>query len=187
MIKNKQFMPIIHPEWKELISALPWKSQAEVFMAILEYPNGSSNVPVIWNFIKKQIDDDKASYKAFHEQKCSVLSSNRQKRWEKSKSIQAKEEKPVITTPETKEEPKQKEESHNTNTDDHLGRRPIERIAEGTPALPYAGKVPKEVRDFAHSLFPHAVESSEAEKQRKTQEAIRQEMHEAIMNDDVPF
>lgn len=104
------------------------------------------------------------------------------------KSIKSVKEKPVLTTPEIKEEPKPVEESHNTNTDDHLGRRPIERIAEGTSTQPYAGKVPKEIRDFARSIFPHAVESSEAERQRKTQEAIRQEMHEAIMNDDdIPY
>jgi ribosomal protein L35 len=113
---------------------------------------------------------------------------NVSKGMKKAKKIKSEEEKPMITTPEIKEEPKPVEESHNTNTDGHSGKRPIERIAEGTPTQPYTGKVPKEVRDFAHSIFPHAVESSEAEKQRKTQEAIRQEMHEAIMNDDdIPY
>lgn len=53
----KQFSPHIYPEWGELISDLPIDKQAEIFNAILKYPNVDVDSG-IWRFIKSQIDKD---------------------------------------------------------------------------------------------------------------------------------
>ena len=59
----KQFSPHVYPEWGELISDLPIEKQAEIFNAILKYPNVDLDNGV-WRFIKSQIDKD---YKLFQE------------------------------------------------------------------------------------------------------------------------
>lgn len=53
----KQFSPRLYPEWGELLSDLPAEKQAEIFNAILKYPNVELNSG-IWRFIKSQIDKD---------------------------------------------------------------------------------------------------------------------------------
>jgi hypothetical protein len=53
----KQFSPHIYPEWGELIYDLPVERQAEIFNAILKYPNENPDSGV-WRFIKSQIDKD---------------------------------------------------------------------------------------------------------------------------------
>lgn len=59
----KRFSPHIYPEWGELISDLPIEKQAEIFNAILKYPNVDVDSGV-WRFIKSQIDKD---YEKFQE------------------------------------------------------------------------------------------------------------------------
>lgn len=39
----KQFSPRLYPEWGELLSDLPAEKQAEIFNAILKYPNVELN------------------------------------------------------------------------------------------------------------------------------------------------
>lgn len=54
---SKQFSPRIYPEWGELISDLSPEKQAQIFNAILKYPNEDVDSGV-WRFIKSQIDKD---------------------------------------------------------------------------------------------------------------------------------
>lgn len=53
----KQFAPRMYPEWGELISDLSPEKQAQIFNAILKYPNEDVDSGV-WRFIKSQIDKD---------------------------------------------------------------------------------------------------------------------------------
>lgn len=72
----KQFSPHIYPEWGELISDLSTDKQAEIFNAILQYPNVDINSG-IWRFIKSQIDRD---YEEFLE-RCKKNGANSRNYW----------------------------------------------------------------------------------------------------------
>jgi hypothetical protein len=52
---------LVDTDWTDLIDDLPAEKQAEVFLCILHYPDKHSELKV-WNFIKKRIEHDRASY-----------------------------------------------------------------------------------------------------------------------------
>lgn len=77
----KQFSPHIYPEWGELISDLSTDRQAEIFNAILQYPNVYINSGV-WRFIKSQIDRD---YEEFLE-RCRKNGATSRNYWESKRN-----------------------------------------------------------------------------------------------------